>query len=586
MGTFKRCGKVLCAFVILAMLLPGRVQAGKLSTGEVKRLSGSNRINTAINVSQEAYEDDGAETIIVSGYNGSADALTGTLLASDNDAPLLLAPNRESNLPEFINEIRRLRAKKAYILGGKATVPDFIEVKLKSMGLDVERLDGSNRFETAVAVAEGAKDKSEVFIALGKKMLDNGEEDALVDALAIGPASAKQGIPVLLTGKNKLPKATKAAIENLGVKKATIVGGELAIAPEVKAELEAMNVIVERISGSNRYDTATKIAKDYFREPKSTIVASGDTDTDALVGGYLGALLDAPILLTGTGRLAKKTETYISKNSDRSYVLGGNSVVTDSVFKEIELANGVSYGRVSKDIPFKTVIEYDSAMGLGRAKAKQAGQRGKKEVEIKRIKYPDGKIVEEEVEGSEEIIKKPVEKVILVGVKEELEGEKKESISKRVSLVKEATSIVGKVPYFWGGKSKTTGWNNDWNKPKKVTVPGSSSTGKVIPFGLDCSGFVDWAYRTAGVGDVFSQGSTAGQWKNSHTISESELLPGDVGFKQDPSNPGGNHIVIYIGTDEKGERLFVHSSYSKNGIAIDSRRYLNINHFRRANNTF
>ena len=586
MESLKKHVKVLCAFLILAMLLPGVAGAASLSNGEVKRLAGTSRVSTAITVSQEAYKGIGAETIIVSGYNGSADALTGTLLASDNNAPLLLAPNGENNLPEFTNEVRRLRARKVYILGGEATAPDFVEVKLKDMGLDVERLDGSDRFETAAIIAEKAKDKSEVFLALGKKMLDNGEEDALVDALAIGPVSAKEGIPVLLTGKDKLPKATKDAIEKFSVKKATIVGGETAITPEVKTELEGMDVTVDRISGSNRYDTATKIAKEYFTDSRNTIVASGDTDTDALVGGYLGALFDAPILLTGIGRLAKKTETYISKNSDRSYVLGGNSVVTDSVFKEIELANGVSYGRVSKDIPFKTVIEYDSAMGLGRAKAKQAGQRGKKEVEIKRIKYPDGKIVEEEVEGSEEIIKKPVEKVILVGVKEELEGEKKESISKRVSLVKEATSIVGKVPYFWGGKSKTTGWNNDWNKPKKVTVPGSSSTGKVIPFGLDCSGFVDWAYRTAGVGDVFSQGSTAGQWKNSHTISESELLPGDVGFKQDPSNPGGNHIVIYIGTDEKGERLFVHSSYSKNGIAIDSRRYLNINHFRRANNTF
>lgn len=48
--------------------------------------------------------------------------------------------------------------------------------------------------------------------------------------------------------------------------------------------------------------------------------------------------------------------------------------------------------------------------------------------------------------------------------------------------------------YFWGGKSLVLGWDFRWGTPKEVWAAGSPSTGTVRPYGLDCSGFVDWVF--------------------------------------------------------------------------------------------
>jgi len=66
----------------------------------------------------------------------------------------------------------------------------------------------------------------------------------------------------------------------------------------------------------------------------------------------------------------------------------------------------------------------------------------------------------------------------------------------RKELMRAALSLVGRVPYFWGGKS-APGWNEAWNTPRLVTAAGSSSSGTIRPYGLDCSGFTDWIYGCA-----------------------------------------------------------------------------------------
>ena len=121
---------------------------------------------------------------------------------------------------------------------------------------------------------------------------------------------------------------------------------------------------------------------------------------------------------------------------------------------------------------------------------------------------------------------------------------------------------MGKVPYFWGGKS-AAGWNDEWNTPKLVTSAGSSSTGTIRPFGLDCSGFTDWTYKTA-VG-VSLHAGTYGQWDNSYAIDESELLPGDLGFLMNDGGSGWNHVLIFAGYGEDGSRKWVHS---EGGIGV------------------
>lgn len=61
----------------------------------------------------------------------------------------------------------------------------------------------------------------------------------------------------------------------------------------------------------------------------------------------------------------------------------------------------------------------------------------------------------------------------------------------RRAVVEKAYSLLGNVNYFWGGKSRSIGWDSRWGTPTRVTAPGSRTTGTIRPFGLDCSGFVD-----------------------------------------------------------------------------------------------
>jgi hypothetical protein len=142
----------------------------------------------------------------------------------------------------------------------------------------------------------------------------------------------------------------------------------------------------------------------------------------------------------------------------------------------------------------------------------------------------------------------------------------------RTELMRTALSLVGRVPYFWGGKS-AAGWNDEWNTPKLVTSAGSGSTGTLRPYGLDCSGYTDWVYKTA-LGKSLSGGGTWSQWDNSTAITEAELLPGDLGFLDRPGNVAVNHVLLYAGVDLAGNKLWVHCSSGAGGVALNSPTYV------------
>lgn len=148
----------------------------------------------------------------------------------------------------------------------------------------------------------------------------------------------------------------------------------------------------------------------------------------------------------------------------------------------------------------------------------------------------------------------------------------------RKELMRVALSLVGRVPYFWGGKS-AAGWNDEWNTPRLVTSAGSSSTGTIRPYGLDCSGYTDWVYKTAL--SVSLHAGSASQWDNSVAITAAELLPGDLGFMDRPGAVPVNHMLIYAGKDAGGTMLWVHCSSGAGGVALNSPTY--VKYYRRVN---
>ena len=138
----------------------------------------------------------------------------------------------------------------------------------------------------------------------------------------------------------------------------------------------------------------------------------------------------------------------------------------------------------------------------------------------------------------------------------------------RESIVLTAYQLLGKVTYFWGGKSLVLGWDSRWGTPTTVTAPGSGSTGKVLPFGLDCSGFVDWTFYNATNGAYLPGrgGGAASQHGYCTNIAWSDALPGDLVFYADDS-----HVGIVCGYDNVGNILVIHCSGGQNGVVVTGR---------------
>ena len=135
----------------------------------------------------------------------------------------------------------------------------------------------------------------------------------------------------------------------------------------------------------------------------------------------------------------------------------------------------------------------------------------------------------------------------------------------REAVVRAACSLVGKVNYFWGGKSLVIGWDARWGELRQVTAAGSSTTGTYRPYGLDCSGFVDWVfYNQSGGSYVIGHGGGAtAQHSYCTDISWADAQPGDLVFY-----PDNSHVGIIGGRDANGELLVIHCASGYNNVVI------------------
>lgn len=123
---------------------------------------------------------------------------------------------------------------------------------------------------------------------------------------------------------------------------------------------------------------------------------------------------------------------------------------------------------------------------------------------------------------------------------------------KRKEIINKALSLWGVTYYKWGGKAQAGD----------------------TPLGLDCSGFVDWVYKTATGYEGLSEGGTSFQFYVGETVSANSLKAGDLGFWKLPSEVKGtqsdaNHVGIYIGTLDNGKKVYVHCQ-GGTGVTVNS----------------
>ena len=365
------------------------IQTFSMKSSYIDRVSGKDRIATSIEISKRAYRN-GSDSIVLAGYSGNADALSGTLFASSEKAPLLLVEKNKVS-DELKSEIIRLKPKKIFLLGGLAAISDNVESQIKrlkyqdlnDLNIEVKRISGNNRYDTAAILAGEAEKPGHVFLTLGINRLNDGKSGALADALAIGPVSAKDGKPVLLTAKDYLPDETRDAIKKLKVSKVTVIGGENAVSLKVRDELRSMGIYLDEIKGKDRYETSVKIAERYFPNPKKLIIANGIKDADALVGGYFGKMYSAPIILVHPTMELSATNEYFKKYKNGAFLLGGLGVISDYISNSIEnIINSpmvcLDYGHGGKDsgATYKGRREKDDVLITGKLLAAKLRSHG------------------------------------------------------------------------------------------------------------------------------------------------------------------------------------------------------------------
>ena len=289
---------------------------------EENRISGRNRIDTAIEVSKKYYEK--ANTVIIARSDEYPDSLTASPLAKKLNAPILLTSKNELEEPVKA-EIKRLKATNIIIVGGVNSISTKVEKELRQYDKEIERIAGHSRYETSAAIAERLLKLS----AKQTAIIASGENFA--DALTAGAYAAQQEYPILLVQKTTIDTQITKVL-NKYINKTVIAGGVNSVSEKVKKDLPKNT---ERIAGRSRYDTAAQIAKKLFKSEKA-FVASGEVFADALVVSPVAGRLSSPILLVNRKKSPETIREYVKETITEITVIGGKKFVPSPIVTDLE----------------------------------------------------------------------------------------------------------------------------------------------------------------------------------------------------------------------------------------------------------
>jgi hypothetical protein len=290
----------------------------------VGRIGGSDRIQTAFNVSQLEFPTGiaPAATAVVlarSDPNQFADALVGQPLAVAKGAPILLTPSTALDGRDA-TEIKRLipPGSTVFLLGGTVALTPDVANAVIALGYNVVRFGGADRFETAAIIADqGLGNPSTVL-----------ESDGLnfPDALSAGVAASKLKGAVLLTSGTSQAAATASYLAAHNPATRFAVGGAAT----------AADPSATSVAGPDRFATSSAVAAMFFPSPGVAGFATGLDYPDALAGGARMGSLGGPLLLVNPDNVPPPVASYLQANAS-SFVsgpggelFGGTSAVSDA----------------------------------------------------------------------------------------------------------------------------------------------------------------------------------------------------------------------------------------------------------------
>ena len=184
----------------------------------------------------------------------------------------------------------------------------------------VKRLAGADRIATAIAISK------QQFAAGKAKAVVLARSDGFADALPGTPLAVKKVAPMLLTPSTTvLDTDTDSEIRRVAPMGSTvyILGGTAAVPQTVDAVLTAEGYTPTRLAGTNRAETAVKIAA-ALGNPTTVLLATGLSFPDALSAGAAAAKAGASVLLTNGATKYKSTDNYLASHApSKEYAIGG-----------------------------------------------------------------------------------------------------------------------------------------------------------------------------------------------------------------------------------------------------------------------
>ncbi|MCA0173264.1 N-acetylmuramoyl-L-alanine amidase [Bacillus sp. RAR_GA_16] len=302
------------------------------ASDNVERISGANRIETAIEISKKVSPGKlttSEKAVILTRADMPFDALASSGLAGVKQAPILLTGSTklDSNVSK---ELDRLGAQKIYLLGGTAAISQEIENELKQK-YTVTRVKGSNRFETANAInhAAGLDQTSTAIIVNGMKV---------ADSLSASSVAAIKNYPIYLSAVSKAPKLPST------IKTVYLIGGSSVLTEDVRTQLEQQGKKVVRLSGKDRFLTNLAVNKAFFASSSSYILARGtsvqvdkEDYPDAVAGASLAEKFNSPVVLAHDVKPISDVQTYLYQNASSLMVLGGEGALSTSIVNSYKM---------------------------------------------------------------------------------------------------------------------------------------------------------------------------------------------------------------------------------------------------------
>ena len=285
---------------------------------------GTNRYDTAVKTSKKGWNT--ADTAIISNGSAIVDALAATPLAAYKDAPVLLT-EKDTLKDVTKNELKRLGVGKVYIIGGSSVISKNIQSQIEKMGISVERISGSNRYATSVAIANEMKSEG---ANIDQVAVVNGVS-GLADAISFGAAAGQKNIPIILSDKNGKTTGAAEILSDDKVEKTYIIGGKNAVPESVESSLKNP----ERVSGSNRSGTNAAIIKKFYNQSAFEylfVVKDGSEGQDKLIDGLsvgaFAAKTSSPIILAGKKLSNGQKSALSGKSVEKISQVGGGSNAT------------------------------------------------------------------------------------------------------------------------------------------------------------------------------------------------------------------------------------------------------------------